>query len=839
MIDRTLSHYRIVAAIGAGGMGQVYRATDTTLGRDVALKLLPAEMASNPESLARFQREARVVAALNNPHIVTIFSVEQADGVHFLTMELVQGQSLDKLISGGLGEPQIIQIASTIADALAAAHAKGIVHRDLKPANVMVTDDGWVKVLDFGLAKDVNAEAGEHTITSADLTKAGAVMGTPAYMSPEQISGRPLDHRTDIFSLGVVMHEMATGRRPFAGSSSAELISAILRDTPPPVTDLRPDLPADLTRLIHRCLAKNPDERPQTAREVSNQLREISQKASPSGSRIASAVGASSDATVMSGHISNSAGQPAPSSSRGTPMTDVRSARAISSDIEPRATWKLPALVALIFCVGIAGYFAWHTKGKPSTPAVTETAANQTAIRSIAVLPLDNYSGDAKQDYFAEGMTDELTTELATISQLRVTSRGSVTQFKGDHRPPTPEIAKLLNVDAVIEGSVLRSGDKVRITAQLIDARADKLIWGNRFERESRDVLALQDELASSIAREIHVQLTPTEASRLASAPTIDPAAHDAYLKGRYFFNRPSDENLKKAIVEFETAVRKDPTYALAYSGLSDAYLWAGYNEGVLTASQAKPKAKAAAERAIQLDDDSAEAHTSLAVYKMFYEFDWAGCEKEYRRAFELNPNYAFAHDQFGLGLSFQGRFSESTAEGKLAAQLDPLDPQIALDNVIGLTWKGDFQAARAETKRAAELDPTFFFPAWGDGWIDIQSGNAKNSIPEFQKSKALESPDFVSAWLAHAYGVSGDRARAFAELENLKKVSPHGRVLPFNLALVYLGLGDHARALDELERANAADSQWQGWLGQNRAFDPLRSDPRFIALLKKLGFRH
>jgi eukaryotic-like serine/threonine-protein kinase len=817
-------------------MGQVYRATDTTLGRDVALKILPADLAANPESFARFQREARVVAALNHPHIVTIFSVEQADGVHFLTMELVEGQSLDRRIrDGALPEAQIVNIATSIADALAAAHAKGIVHRDLKPANVMVNDEGWVKVLDFGLAKDVNAEAaGDHTITSADLTKAGAVMGTPAYMSPEQISGRPLDHRTDIFSLGVVMHEMATGRRPFAGSSSAELISAILRDTPPPVTDLRPDLPATLTQLIHRCMEKKPDDRVQTAREVANQLREIANKTPASGSRTAIFSGAASETTVTSGLAP---GMATPADSKNA--ANARSAEAAALPIAPRAAWKLPTLVALIFVVAIAGYFAWHTRAGTPKPAGPEAAATPTEIRSIAVLPLDNYSGDPKQDYFAEGMTDELTTELATISQLRVISRGSVTQFKGDHRPPTPEIAKLLNVDAVVEGSVIRSGDKVRITAQLIDSRADKHLWAKSFERQSRDVLALQDELASSIAREIHVQLTPTEASRLATAPSIDPAALDAYLRGRYFFNRPSDENLKKAIAEFETAVRIDPKYALAYSGLSDAYLWAGYNEGVLTSSQAKPKAKAAAEKAIQLDDDSAEAHTSLAVYKFFYEFDWAGSEKEFRRAFVLNPNYAFAHDQFGLSLAFQARLSESIAEGKRAVELDPLDPQFALDNLMGLTWSGDYPAAHAEAKRAAELDPSFFFPAWGHGWIDIQSGNVAAAIPEFQKSKAMDAPDFLSAWLAYAYGASGDRTRALAELDNLKKISPHGKVLPFNLALVYLGMGDHARALDELERANAADSQWQGWLGQDHTVDPLRSDRRFIDLLKKLGFKH
>jgi len=807
-------------------MGQVYRATDTKLGRDVALKLLPTEMAGNPESLARFQREARVVAALNHPHIVTIFSVEQTDGLHFLTMELVEGHPLNSLIHGnGLPAAQIIQISSAIADALSAAHAKGIVHRDLKPANVIVSEGGWTKVLDFGLAKDVKADAGDHTITSADLTKAGAIMGTPAYMSPEQISGRPLDHRTDIFSLGVLMHEMATGHKPFAGSSSAELVSAILRDIPPPVSDSRPELPAELVSLIRRCLEKHPDDRPQTAREVSTQLGAITLK-SPSGTPIAPTSPPTSTETVTSAPV------PKINSKMNAGLRD-----ASVTPLKKRALWKFPVLAALTFSFSIAGYSVWHAKHRTPARSSTETGASPTVIRSLAVLPLDNYSGDAKQDYFAEGMTDELTTELATISQLRVISRGSVTQFKGDHRPPTPEIAKLLNVDAVVEGSVLRSGEKVRITAQLIDARADKHIWAKSFERQSRDVLALQDELASAIAREIHVQLTPAEASRLTNAPAIDPEAHDAYLKGRYFFGRPSNENLKKAIAEFESAVRLDPHYALAYSGLSDAYLWAGYNEDVLSSSAARPKAKAAAQRAVQLDDESAEAHTSLAVYKLFYEFDWPGCEQEFRRAFTLNPNYAFAHDQFGLALAFQGRLSEAIAEGKRAAELDPLDPQIALDTVMGLAWSGQYQAARDEAKRASELDPSFFFPLWAAAWIDIQQGQVAESVPQLQKSKALEAPTFVTAWLAYASGASGDRSRAMLEFTDLKKLSARGRTLPFNQALVYLGLGDRQLALLYLEQAYAADSQWMGWLKEDRVFAPLHSEPRYLALLKKLRF--
>ena len=314
------------------------------------------------------------------------------------------------------------------------------------------------------------------------------------------------------------------------------------------------------------------------------------------------------------------------------------------------------------------------------------------AIQSIAVLPLDNYSGDPNQDYFAEGMTDELTSDLATISQLRVISRGSVMQFKGAHRPPTPEIARTLNVDAIVEGSVLRAGDKVRITAQLIDARSDRHLWAKSFERSSRDVLALQDELASAIAREIHVQLTPDEQSRLTRAPSVNPEAYDAYLKGRYFFNRPSDENLKKAIAQFEGGDQAGSELAPAFSGLSDAYLWAGYNEGVLTASEAGPKAKAGAERAIQLDDTPARSPHRWPYFKVFYEYDWAGSETEFRRGFALNPNYAFAHDQFGLALALEGRLDESVAEGKRAAELDPLSPQIPIDGSLGF-------AARASTR--------------------------------------------------------------------------------------------------------------------------------------------
>jgi len=523
-----------------------------------------------------------------------------------------------------------------------------------------------------------------------------------------------------------------------------------------------------------------------------------------------------------------------------------------AESIRPQTAQRLNRMIIVVltlalvyFCVdkfvlapGRSAESAAATKpASRSSSVVANGDFDHHAIRSIAVLPLDNYSGDPAQDYFAEGMTDELTTELATISQLRVISRGSTMQFKGEHRPPTPEIARMLDVDAVLEGSVLRVGDKVRVTAQLIDARADKHLWAHSFERSSQDVLALQDELASAIAHEIDVHLTPVEQSRLAGAPRVNTAAHDAYLKGRYFFNRPSDENLGKAIALFEEAVKLDPNFAPAYSGLSDAYLWAAFNEGVITATEAKPKAKAAAERAIQLNDASAEGHTSLAVYKSWFEFDWAGSEREFRRAFELNPNYAFAHDQFGLVLGFMGRFDESQAEISRAAELDPLDPQIPIDGLMAQAWQGKFQAAREAAARAAELDPTFFFAPWGFGWIDIQEGKVGDAIPEFLKAKAMESPPFVTAWLGYAYAAAGDRIHALATIEEMKNSSLHGFVPPFNLAIVYLGLGDRAQALDYLERADAADSQWLIYIGGDKIFDPLRSDPRFVALMRKKGF--
>jgi TolB-like protein/Flp pilus assembly protein TadD len=734
--------------------------------------------------------------------------VGRHDDIDYLVMELVEGEMLaQRLAKGALPTADVLRLGAQIADALDRAHRAGVIHRDLKPGNVMLTQAG-AKLMDFGLARATGISAPQSSSSTtmealtqsptvaAPLTVEGSIVGTVQYMAPEQLEGRESDARSDLWALGCVLYEMASGRHAFEGTSPASLIATILKEQPRPLMEQAPLTPPGFERLVNQCLAKNPDERWQSASDLRRELTWIAEHGSSSG-----------------------------------PATPARTA------VRGLAAHRLPLWIAAAVVLAGSAYLLVRSGSLHLGAPAPTSAVTPGVIRSIAVLPLDNYSGDPNQEYFAEGMTDELTAQLATISQLQVISRGSAMQFKGAQRPPTPEIARVLNVDAIVEGSVTRVGDKVRITAQLIDARADRHLWARSFERASGDVFALQAELASAIAHAIDVQLTPTERLRLTAAPRVDPESHDAYLKGRYFFNRPSDENLKKAIAQFEQAVQLSPDFAPAYSGLSDAYLWAGYNEGFLSASEARPKAKGAAEKAVQLDDNSAEAHTSLATFKLFYEYDWNGCEREFRRAIALNPSYAFAHDQFGMALAFQGRIDEAIAEGKRAAELDPLSPQVPIDAAIAFMFRGDYAAAKNLAKKSAELDPTYFFPPMLEGWVDSEVGKAGDAIPAFAKAKGMESPAFVTAWLAYAYGASGDRGSAMPELEDLGKKSLRGQVAPFSLALVYLRLGDHPRAMGYLEQAYAADSQWLGWLKLDHVFDPLRSEPRFAALLRKLGF--
>jgi adenylate cyclase len=485
------------------------------------------------------------------------------------------------------------------------------------------------------------------------------------------------------------------------------------------------------------------------------------------------------------------------------------------------------AMVAVLTILFMRTRSPARAPAPPSTPG-----AAQHAISSIAVLPLDNFSGDPNQEYFADGMTEELTTDLAKISALRVISRSSVMQFKGAHRPTTPEIAKLLNVDAVVEGSVARIGDRVRVTAQLIDAPADKHLWADTYERDSQDVLALQDEVALAIAREINVELTPHEQARFADARTVSPQAYEAYLKGRYFMSSPTEDRSSKAVGQFELAIKADSNFAPAYSGLSDAYCWVEFS---VPPREVMPKAKAAAEKALQLDDSLAEAHASLACVKWGYEFDWVGGERELRRAIELNPSYAYAHNQYGELLAWQGRFDESLAEMRRATELDPLSVLFTADVANPLEQQGRYGAAKEQIRKALELDPNDAYAQGFLGYIDIAAGKFNEAIPVLEKLQAM-NPSGPPCDLGYAYAAAGERAQARAALKEVNQISLRQYVSATCPAQIYAGLGDKRRALDELDKAYEDRSGQLITLKVSKAFDPLRSEPRFIALLKKVG---
>jgi adenylate cyclase len=509
----------------------------------------------------------------------------------------------------------------------------------------------------------------------------------------------------------------------------------------------------------------------------------------------------------------------------------------LAQPADASGSWRRNLLIAGAGAAIFAGLMLVRMRSRSLTTvsSPSQTASNsEHAIRSIAVLPLDNYSGDPNQEYFADGLTDELTTDLATISALRVISRGSVMQFKSAHRPPTPEIGKLLNVDAVVEGSVMRVGDKVRVTAQLIDAPADRHMWAKSYERDSKDVLAMQDDIALAIAREVNVELTPNEQARFANPHPVNPEAHDAYLRGRYYLSSPTEERVRKALDQFQQAIKIDPNFALSYTGLADAYVWS--EDWYLPAAEVMPKANTAAERALQLDDTLAEAHFSSGDVKAEYDYDWPGGEREIRRAIALNPSYAYAHDQYGFYLAVHGRLDDAVVQSKLATELDPLSPVIPLDMATALTWQTKYAAAKEQSRKALELDPTSFFAQWTLGWTDLEAGKLNEAIPELEKARAMDSPPFVAGFLGYAYAKSGDRDKAQAILAELNQMSSRQFVSPFCTAIVYLGLGDTARALDGLEKAYEVRSQWMLWLKMDPMFDPLRSEPRFIALLKKVG---
>ena len=642
-----LGPYEIVALVGAGGMGEVYEARDPKLGRSVAVKVLPSALVHDTEYLARFQREARMLASLNHPNIATIHGLEQADGVHYLVMELVLGETLaERIRKGPLPLEQALKIASQIAEALEAAHEKGVIHRDLKPANVKVTPEGRVKVLDFGLAKAFASRLDQsHASTLTAMgTEDGRILGTSAYMSPEQARGKPIDKRTDIWAFGCVFYELLTGKQAFRGETTQDTIAAVLEHDPD-WEALKPPTPATICDLLRRCLQKDPQRR---LRDFGDARIELEETLIPRAATEPTKGGDSAASRLRTPPARRWRGSP-----RRNSIAVRREARWISVVV-------LAILLAALFGLSVGG---WRER--------LLTPKRFSHISSLAVLPLENFSSDPDQEYFADGMTEALIADLSKITALRVISRTSVIPYK-NARKPLPKIAQELRVDAVVEGSVERTSDHVKIIVQLVDAQNDRNLWANSYDGNLRDVLSVQDRVAQAIAGEIRVQLRPRESAGLAKSRPVDPEAYEAYLRGRYLWNKRTPDDLRKAIDEFKKAIDLDPTYALAWAGLADGYsMLSDYDEQ--PPRETIPLARAAATKALEIDDSLGEPRATFADIEWTYDWNVSAAETDFEGAIALGANYASAHQWYGMYLCSRGRFDDGIAELERAQKSDPL----------------------------------------------------------------------------------------------------------------------------------------------------------------------
>ncbi|MDA2930030.1 protein kinase [Acidobacteria bacterium AH-259-O06] len=792
VVGQTISHYKILEKLGEGGMGEVFLAQDTSLERKVALKFLPDFMQQDPTARKRFLREAKSAAALDHPFICKIYEVGEAGGKDFIAMEYVQGTTLkDKLADSPLTLKDALEKSTEVAEALEEAHTQGIVHRDLKPSNIMLTPQGHAKVMDFGLAKRLAPAEGvgsqEQTI-SASLTKTGATLGTLAYMSPEQLRGQEVDTRSDIFSFGVVLYEMLTGVHPFKKDSPMDTGNAILSQEPPPVTRYTDNVPELIQHIVRKMQAKDLDQRYQSIHEVRTDLREV--------------------------------------------LSQPTERRRDKPDLGRGKTglWRALAMLAVFLIVWIGW---WLFKGE-----TTVLAPGQ--ISSIAVLPLDNLMRDPEQDYFVDGMHEALITDLSKIGALKVISRTSVMRYK-ERDKSVPEIARELGVDAVVEGSVLRAGNRVRITAQLIHGTTDEHLWAESYNRDLSDILALQSEVARAIAREISIALTPEEETRLANVRTVDPKAHEAYLLGRHYWNNAVRElGIRKSIEYFEQAVELDPTYAPGYAGLAEAYVsLAAFN--IVSPHDSWPQARAMAEKALQLDERLASAHTTLARVNGRYDWDWAGAEMEFKTALQLNPNSANARMRYALFLSYMERHDEASAQAERALELDP-HPRSAIAKFFRMSYlyySGHRTQAKQLAQDAINSEPDQPAYYWWLSVIYASQGRYEQALITVRKQIDLMGDDVSDelGLLGYLYAQLGQRSEAHKVLEQIQERSTQGTyVSPVARSKVYIGLGDKEQAFAWLNRGYETKASAMPFLKVVHFFDPLRDDPRFTDLLRRMG---
>ena len=794
LIGLELGHYRIAEKIGAGGMGEVYRAEDQHLDREVAIKVLPRGMLSDELARKRFHTEARALSQLNHQNIATIYDCDSHEGIDFLVMEYIAGETLGKkLAKGPLAQHETFSFGLQLAEALVAAHSRGIIHRDLKPSNLMLTPEGSLKVLDFGLAKlrkpldgiaattatgDSLSEAGTTVAEGSSETK--GLAGTLPYMAPEQLLGDEVDARTDIHAFGAVLYEMATGSRPFP-EAEASVIGAILRRAPAPAASLNPKVSRELERLIEKCLEKDPKDRPQSAIELTTELKRLVSSTVMSASRV------------------------------GVKAIGWR-------PLKVSAILSVIVLLLALYFVGSKTRF-WEQ--------------HEPRIRSLAVLPLANLSGDPEQDYFADGITEELITDLAQVKALRVISRTSVMRYKTNNES-VPDIGRELKVDAVVEGSVQRSGNRVRITAQLIQTSTDRHLWAETFERDLKDVLSLRDEVASAIARKIQIEITPQERARLSRTQSVVPEAYVAYLKGKHLADRMDPDSLKKAIEFFEQAVQKDPNYAVAWAALAHADFLLSFKLEVPPSDRFIP----AMNRAMDLDDSLAEAHMVFADVTFHERWNWMEGLEEFRHATELDPGSIDAQQHYALGLWQLGRFDAAVREMRRALQIDPLSPGVNLSYASVLRDAHQDGQAIEQYKRTIELEPGYSPPYWELGFLYEDLGRRNDAAEAYSKFESLG-----------AYGVEHTNELELAlrsgslreywqkKLKFLRQDAEHQYVGPMRFATFFVRLGDKDNAMKYLEQAYQERNPQLTWVKSQRSWDLLRSDPRFIDLVHRMNF--
>lgn len=787
MIGKKISHFEITGKLGEGGMGEVWLARDTRLGRTVALKTLPPARAESEDRRRRFEDEARAASALNHPGIAHIYDIGEADGIHFIAMEHVDGESLGhRMERQPLTTSEIVGFGAQLADALAAAHDHGVTHRDIKPSNLMVTPEGRLKILDFGLAKLQPAVDGDQERTVETMTTPGLVMGTVQYMSPEQALGKEADHRSDIFSAGVVLYQMATGRLPFQGSTPTETITEIVKSEPVPIGDLSPVSPPELERIVRKCMEKDPRRRYQSTRDLAVDLDNLKRD---------------TDSGVL------------------VPTGRVRSSR----------SWVTYGIVGLVAAVAIGAQFLLSRGADSSSGTIT----------SIAVLPFENGTGDAESDYLCDGLTESLINTLAQIPELKVISRRSAYAFKDSEDTPQ-EIGHKLGVQALLMGRLVQRGAQLAVSAELVDVSDNHQLWGGRFDRDQADVLAIEKELTDTIAQTLKIELSPDTAENLERRYAVDPEAHRLYLQGRKF-SIGSAKEMHKAVDYFQRAIAMDPGYAQPYAGLADAYTTLAYH-GVMGREEAIESSRIAVEKALAIDANLAEALAASAERKYLFEWDWIGAEEDLKRAVELNPGSDFARVSYGYFLSAVGRFDDAIEQATVAKELDPLSPSAFHLVAYSLMGKGEYDRAAAEFRAALDLNPN-----WTWGYIKLaktyaDNGQCEEALATAEDAEAeLHGGDtpLARSWVGYTYGKCGDTKRAEAALQKLDEFAKDTEVDPFAYGIVHAGLGDTGRLLDEVERSVDAHSILAVFLpGLPAYYMPGgEDDPRFQKLMERVGF--